>query len=42
LFLEQVRFLHGRPNIWLVMVGEALHGHPLPMFPWDPPGLSTR
>jgi hypothetical protein len=28
--------------IWLVMVGEALHGHSLPMFPWDPPGLSTR
>ena len=28
--------------IWLVMVGEALHGHALPMFPWDPPGLSTR
>jgi hypothetical protein len=28
--------------VWFGMVGESLHGHAIPMFPWDPPGLSAR
>jgi hypothetical protein len=28
--------------IWFMMLGEALHGHPMPTFPWDPADLTAR